>query len=118
MNLGHLIERVVEKTRSGKLAWETTADPNERVATLGGQYVLRLVGPHSEYNEDGDYSYQVGAELSLETGDGQAVTGVSASATEEVPNAGRINDLWEMMRFGGRSVEEVVDDAARRLEEL
>lgn len=117
MNEVNLLENVWEKTQAKKLNWGSMVLPYELVAAFGGEYVLRIVGPHSYADEDGEQQSSDDIRLTLETASGQVI--VSASSREGPQNVHiLLNGIWEMIRCGGKSAQEALDDAVHRLGSL
>jgi len=110
VNPNQLIDIAMEKTQAKRLTWTATQDPYELTTSFssssGKLFYLRMVGVPVPT-------------LTLETRDGQAV--MKAQGIEHlVGKDGVLNlkELWKMIEIGGRSAEDVAEDALDALCDL
>lgn len=112
------VHTIIDKTTEGKLEWEPTALGYELVATFGREYIIRVRGPHVFEGEDGNEEFDSSTSLSLETAGGAMIIWLSTHEAQRKPGVEHLPELWEMIRCGGKSPEQAMEDAWRKLEQL
>lgn len=113
MNIQMMVNQIVEKTRLKRLLWEGTAIPEQVIAPFGGEFVIRMIGPRSLPG-----GITTSPCLVLETVGGQTVFSIGSDEASAVCYEFELSQLWEMVCCGGKSVEEVAEDALRSLTDL
>src|SRR5438874_2332702 len=106
-----LFEEILEKTRSGRIKWEPTADEDRFVASVAGKFTILI---KSRDDTSVGIGLRVeGPALVLKDADDRVLITVGYDIQGIGPH--QLEDLWEMVRRRALRVDEKVDEALTEL---
>lgn len=110
-----LIQRLIEKSKAGKLNWEPTASRKQFVTSIGGDKTFRIkeitVTDYNEYGERADFDIPI---LEMLDVDGNLIWEIE---WKDAPPP-LLNDLFKIARRIGNRVDDQMSDAIDALDKL
>lgn len=108
-----LFEEVLDKTVSGRIKWEPTAEDDHFVASVGGKFTI-LARSYTWRDEVGGKGG--GPSLVLKDAEGRELIRVTSSVEGLTVN--QLSELYEMVRRQALRVDEKVDEVLAELGNL
>lgn len=102
-----IFNQILEKTRSGSLQWEPTADTDEFVSSVKGQYSFGLVGPPT-----------YAPALQMRDDEGRTLVTITIKTTGLEFQHEKFGELFELARRQALKVDESLENALDNLKTL